>query len=104
MLIQINYGDVKKTDAIERFSEHKLQTQLERYAEQITRVEVHLHDENGKAKAGGEHMRCLMEARPAGMQPLAVEHSSETMDKAITEASGKLARAVKRVFDKRREI
>lgn len=104
MLIQINYGEVKKTDAIERYVEHKVGTQLERYAEQITRVEVHLHDDNGKAKAGAEDKRCLMEARPAGMNPLAVEHTSDNLDKSITEAAGKLSRAVKKAFDKRREI
>ena len=102
MLIQINYSDVDKTDAIERFVEYKISTQLERFADQITRVEVHLHDDNG-GKSGSHDKRCVMEARPAGMAPLAVEYADDDLDKAIGETAGKLGRALKKVFDKRRE-
>lgn len=102
MLIQINYGTIDKTDAIERFVEYKVSSQLERFADQITRVEVHLHDDNA-GKAGKDDKRCVMEARPAGMQPLAVEHAADDLDKAIGETAGKLSRALKKLFEKRRE-
>ena len=103
MLIQINYSDIDKTDAIERFVEYKVNTEFERFADQITRVEVHLHDDNG-GKAGSNDKRCVMEARPAGMQPLAVEYASDDLDKTIAETAAKLGRAVKKAFDKRREV
>lgn len=102
MLIQINYSDIEKTDAIERFIEYKVSTVLEHFTDQITRVEVHLHDDNG-GKSGSDDKRCIMEARPAGMHPLAVEHSSDDLDKVIGETAGKLSRALKKVFDKRRD-
>lgn len=102
MLIQINYGTVDKTDAIERYTEYKVNTELERFADQVTRVEIHLHDENG-GKAGSHDKRCVMEARPAGMQPVVAEHSCDDLDKAIGEAAGKLGRVLKRSFEKRRE-
>jgi len=102
MLIQINYGTVDKTDAIERFVEYKINTEFERFADQITRVEVHLHDDNG-GKAGSHDKRCVLEARPAGLQPVVAEHASDDLDKAVAEAVGKLSRVLKKTFDKRRE-
>ena len=51
-------------------------------AEHITRVEVHLSDENGK-KGGSHDKRCMMEARLEGHQPIAVTHEAETIAQAI---------------------
>ncbi len=51
---------------------HQVETVMEgavgRFADQITRVEVHLSDENSQ-KGGGDDTRCLLEARLAGLQP-----------------------------------
>lgn len=58
-------------------------------AEHITRVEVHLTDENGK-KGGSHEKRCMMEARLEGHQPIAVTHEAETIDQSIDGAAGKL--------------
>jgi ribosome-associated translation inhibitor RaiA len=66
---------------------------LERFGERITRVEAHLSDENGQ-KAGGDDKRCLLEARVAGLQPVAVSHHAETLQQAIDGALDKLKRAV----------
>jgi hypothetical protein len=45
---------------------------LDRFSEQITRVEVHLSDQNSDKKFGNEDKRCLLEARLAGLQPISV--------------------------------
>lgn len=66
---------------------------LERFAERITRVEVHLSDQNGQ-KAGDDDKRCLLEARVAGMQPVAVSHQAAAMQPAIDGALDKLKRAL----------
>ena len=47
----------------------------------ITRVEVHVSDENGD-KQGQNDKRCVMEAR-RGRQPVAVTHQAATVDDAI---------------------
>ena len=51
---------------------------LRRFSSQITRVEVHLGDENA-SKRGGNDKRCMMEARLEGQQPVAVTHHAATV-------------------------
>ena len=70
-----------------------VESALKRFAEQITRVEVHLADVNGP-KGAGNDKRCLMEARPRGLQPVVASHQANTIDDAVDGASGKLARAL----------
>lgn len=69
-------------------------SELSRFSERITRVEVHLSDENGATKGGGADMRCVMEARLNGLQPTAVTEKAESIDLAIVGAAEKLRRAI----------
>ncbi len=62
---------------------------LDRFSGQITRVEVHLSDENG-SKVGPDDKRCLMEARVEGMQPHAVTHQADSDENAVKGAVDKL--------------
>jgi len=73
---------------------------LDRYSDRITRVEVHLNDLNSGAK-GGTDKRCLMEARFAGMGPVAVNHEAENLDLAINGALEKLERALEHKLGKK---
>ncbi len=66
---------------------------LSRFSEHITRVEVHLSDENG-AKRGGGNQRCVLEARLEGRQPIAVTHDADTVDQAVDGAAEKLVHAI----------
>ncbi len=66
---------------------------LQRFGEQITRVEVHLSDNLGQKSADGDN-RCLMEARLNGQQPIAVSDHASTLHQAISGAADKLKRAV----------
>lgn len=61
--------------------------------ERITRIEVHLSDENSD-KGGDKDKRCMLEARLRGMQPIAVTHQAETLALAIDGAAEKLERAL----------
>jgi ribosomal subunit interface protein len=73
---------------------------LERFTDQITRVEVHLNDENSSEKGGGNDKRCLLEARLAGLQPITVtEHSSNVYD-ALAGALDKLVTVLDKTLDK----
>jgi len=100
MLIQINYGDVERSDAIDQFVQDKVTSQLGHLADKITRVEVHLRDDNSSAKSSHNDKRCTMEARPAGRKPFVVEHAGDDLYSVITETAGKLSRAVKKNFDR----
>lgn len=79
--------------------EGKVRLALGRFADRITRVEVHLTDLNGD-KTSGDDKRCMMEARVAGRQPMLVTHEAPTVTLAIDAASDKLARALERIFGK----
>lgn len=66
---------------------------LERFSDQITRVEVHLSDENG-GRGGSDDKRCMMEARVEGRQPTAVTHEAPTVEEAMEGAAAKLERSL----------
>jgi len=75
---------------------------LTRLSDHITRIEVHLSDENG-AKSGPNDKRCVMEARLQGRQPVAVTHDAATLDQAVGGAAGKLGRLVERSLGRMHE-
>lgn len=64
-----------------------------RFGAHLTRVEVHLGDVNAE-KGGARDKRCLVEARPTGMAPIAVSHQAATVPMAMNGALGKLGRAL----------
>lgn len=66
---------------------------VQRFSENITRVEVHLSDKNSQKSVDGDN-RCLMEARVTGYQPIAVSDHANTLHQAISGAADKLKRAV----------
>jgi ribosome-associated translation inhibitor RaiA len=57
----------------------------------VTRVEVHLSDEN-TGKSGRRDQRCMLEARIEGRQPVAVTDQAATVEQAVHSAAQKLAR------------
>ncbi|MES2299622.1 MAG: HPF/RaiA family ribosome-associated protein [Pseudomonadota bacterium] len=80
---------------------------VERFKEQITRVEVHLSDKNSQKLADGDN-RCLMEARVTGYQPIAVSDHAAHLHLAISGAAEKLKRAIDsdlgRLHDSKRHV
>jgi ribosome-associated translation inhibitor RaiA len=75
---------------------------LRRISEHITRVEVHLSDENGH-KSGHNDKRCMMEARLEGRQPVAATHQAATLDEAVDGAADKLTRLVESTLGRLRD-
>lgn len=94
MHIQVNTDDnVEGREALAAQVEATVEAALGRFAGQLTRVEVHLGDENA-GRSGPSDKRCAMEARPAGQQPIAVTHNAATLEGACAGAAQKLARLV----------
>jgi len=77
-----------------------LENALRRFSAHITRVEVHLGDENA-SKRGSDDKRCMMEARLEGHPPVAVTHHAATIGQAIDGASEKLAHRLERTLGRR---
>jgi hypothetical protein len=93
MLVQLNTdSSIAGNDDLAREVTATVEDALDRFAERITRVEVHLNDVN--RDKGGVDKRCLMEARIGGRAPLAVESRAETLELAVSVAAEKLVRAI----------
>lgn len=100
MQVQVNTNQsIEGREALERWAQDELGQTLERFKHEITRVEVHLSDENS-GKAGSADKRCLMEARLANHQPIAVTHHAAGIDEAFRGAEGKLKRALDSTLDR----
>jgi ribosome-associated translation inhibitor RaiA len=72
---------------------------VERFADRITRLEVHLNDENAD-KGGERDKRCMIEARLGGLKPIAVTNTAPTLLEAIEGAGSKLQRALEHTLGK----
>lgn len=99
MKIEIGYRDVERTEAIEKWIHDQIDSALGRFEDRLTRIEVHVGDHNGPKK-GPNDKRCMMEARPAGSQPIAVVAEGDDLYSVISDAAGKLSRVVTRHFEK----
>lgn len=92
MQIQVNTSNgITNKDTLERWADTEIKQHLSRFAEDVTRVEVHLSDENHD-KTGGADKCCVMEARLAHHQPLVVTQHAASLDEAFRGAADKLKR------------
>jgi hypothetical protein len=105
MQIQVNSDKSITHDAsLEDHVKTVVQDTLGRFGEQLSRVEVHLGDINGSHKSGGADKRCMMEARVAGLPPIAVTDHADSVHQSIAGASGKLQRALDTAIGKRSDV
>jgi ribosome-associated translation inhibitor RaiA len=88
MKVQINTdSNIKGSNELTQYGEAIIRDILGRFSERITRVEIHLSDENSDNKSGIDDKRCLMEVRLANHQPIVSTHNAETIEKAIDGAA-----------------
>jgi len=77
----------------------QLTDQLSRFDEYITRLEVHLSDENGE-KHGKDDKKCLLEARVKNKQPVVVTAFGATYELAVSDAAVKLKKTLNSLVEK----
>jgi hypothetical protein len=100
MQIQVNTDDnVHGREDVIRTVEAEVTHALKRFEGQLTRVEVHLGDENA-GKHGPADKRCMIEARPANRQPVAVTHQADSLVGAISGAARKMQHRLDTVLGK----
>ncbi len=93
MFIQINTDNQVESDsARDTRLEGEVRQRLARFEERITDVEIHVSDTNGAR--GPADLRCTLEARVNGLQPVAVAEHGATVDRAIMGAAKKAVRAL----------
>jgi len=103
MQIQINTDhNIEGSEALAEQISGVVESALDRVSDHITRVEVHLSDENSD-KSGQNDKRCMMEARLEGRQPVAVTHQAATLDEAVDGAADKLVRLIESTLGRRHD-
>lgn len=94
MNIQVNTDhNIDGSEELNQYIKGILADVFERYNGAITRIEVHLSDENA-GKTSEKDKRCLLEARVSHHQPIVVSHHADSIHEAIQTAADKLLRSL----------
>lgn len=100
MKIQLNTDkNIAGSEKLEAFVTEKINHSLKRFASRITRIEVHLSDQNAN-KPGSDDIQCKIEARVEGVQPIIVTDRNSTKEKALDSAVDKMKAALDSVTGK----
>jgi len=92
-------SSVMGTENVAERIEEMVRQKVARFEDRLTRLEVHVSDENG-AKGGGDDKTCMIEARPRGGKPLGVTAHAAKVDDAARKAANTLAERLERHFGK----
>ena len=68
-------------------------------SDRFSRVEVHVGDVNGPR--GGEDVRCVVELRPTGLQPISATGEAKSVESSVASATDKALSAFNRQIGKR---
>ena len=94
MQIQVHTNDhIQGGESLIRWTQEEVATKLARFREHVTRVEVFLSDVDA-GKAGVADKRCVIEARPAGRQPVAATAEAAKVADCVAGALDKLVRSL----------
>ncbi|MFZ2340645.1 MAG: ribosome-associated translation inhibitor RaiA [Bacteroidales bacterium] len=94
MKIQLNSDkNIQVSEKLEAFVSEKINRSLKRFDNKITRIEVHLSDQNA-GKSGADDMQCRIEARIKDLQPVTVTARNSTKEKALGDAIDKIKAAL----------
>lgn len=100
MTIQLNTDKtISGNEKDQHYFTSMIEEGLKSFESHITRIEVHLSDENGM-KEGFNDMRCLLETRIEGRQPIAVSCQADTVELAVSGAIDKLTASLETILGK----
>lgn len=98
MNIQFNTGKtVVGSEELKTSVTYLLNEELSRFSRQITRLEVHLSDEDG-IKEGQNDKRFMLEARLEGLRPMAVTDHANTYQRAVKGSTQKMKTSLERIL------
>lgn len=99
MHLEINTNGLELTDPIAAHVRERVAHEIGRFEDRLTRIEAHISDHNAQKKSDDDK-RCLLEARPRGLDPIVVTAEGSDLYAVIADAAGKLARALNTKFGK----
>jgi ribosome-associated translation inhibitor RaiA len=92
MQVQVRHDDtIRGSDRLTEMTTATIEAALAPFIENITTVEVHFADENGR-KTAGDDIRCSIEVRFDGRKPVGVTHHASDLEVALDVAADKMAR------------
>jgi len=98
MQVQVNSDNsVDINDGFKTAVGAQIKKSFARFDGRLTRVELHFNDLNGD-KGGTVDKRCLLEVRPAGLDPVVVTNRGATVDEAYKGAIRKMTRKLSTIF------
>ncbi|WP_462380315.1 HPF/RaiA family ribosome-associated protein [Pseudomonas sp. Marseille-QA0892] len=97
MQVLVNSPQMEGGESLQAWVGGVVADRLERYSDLLSRVEVHIGDENAQ-KAGADDKRCQIEARPRNHQPVSVTHKAESVDLAVAGAADKMHHALEHMM------
>lgn len=100
MKVQLNTDkNIEGTERLEAYVTQQVEEALKHFSDHITRVEVHLSDQNAN-KGGADDIQCKIEARLEKLKPVTVVSKSETTGKALEEATKKIKASLTTIMGK----
>ena len=103
MKLQLNTDkNIHGTEELEGYVNQRAEAILKHLVDQITRLEVHLSDQNAQ-KRGEDDIYCKIEVRIQNAQPILVTAKNSEKEKAIAEALEKAKNAAEKMIGKLRQ-
>jgi ribosomal subunit interface protein len=100
MKIQVNTDkNIDGKEDLIYYIENLFADKLKRFDAHLTRIEIHLSDENA-GKGGSDDKKCSVEARMDGHEPIFARAQSDTMHISINDALQKIKRGIEHLYDK----
>ena len=90
-------NNIEGTDTVVQEVESSVETVLARFDSRLTRVEVHLSDQSA-GRETTDDIRCVLEARPTGGNPLAATDNADSVNAAVNGALHKLVSVLETTF------
>ncbi|RKD12864.1 hypothetical protein BCY91_11525 [Pelobium manganitolerans] len=101
MIIQVNTDNhIQGKEELNTYVNNLFNEKLQRFDSYLTRIEVHLSDENGGGKAGADDKKCNIEARLENLDPIFISSQSDDISKALHDGLAKIKRAIEHQLDK----
>ena len=98
MTIQFNTDKhISGKEILEARARTIISSQLNRFKEHITNINVHLSGEK-KSEIGRNSKRCMLEARLENKQPITVTSYDETIEQSINDSLDKLKTSIETVL------
>lgn len=104
MQVLVNSNNsVEVSEGLQQYVIATVEDGLQRFEDQLTRVEVHLSDENSD-KSGPQDKRCQLEARVKTFDPISVSHKADEVQQALDGAVDKMGNALDTIIGKLNKI